>query len=588
MFKGVIYLIKICWRFDKVYVVALFSQQIINAISSLMLIIIPKFIIDELVGNKDAKLLTIYCVTLISLYFISSVISNILSKLIFTHKISVFNEFQVYLSTLISSADYEQLEDNNFLDLKEKAYKFLYANGSGFAQILDNTVAILGKFIFILGLIGIIATFDLYMVALFIVLTIFSVFIDAKMKKKNIQIQLEKVLCERKGQYFLNLFSDFSFGKEIRVNNLSNWLISKYKIQLNENEKFYKKMSKNNIHSANFNSVTILVQQLCVYAYLVYKALFNLISIGDFSMYIQTVNNFSATLKGIISDIVDVQQYRIYYEEFRKYIDIKNDLRKGTLKPDFSNGIYEIKFKNVSFRYKNQENYALKNVTLTISPNEKLAIVGENGAGKTTFVKLLSRLYDPTEGEILLNGINIKDIDYDYYMNLFSVIYQDFKLFSFTIRDNICLDKSNDIDDLQYNKILKQSGIHKKIESLPYGSETYIYKNFSKHSFEPSGGEGQKIALSRALIKDAPYIILDEPTAALDPRAEHEMYSHFSDLVKNKVAIYISHRLSSTKFCDKIAVFKNGRLIEYGSHSELIIYNSYYNELFTMQAKYYK
>lgn len=587
MLKGIKFLINYCWKFDKIYIISLFTKQIIDSIFPLVSVIIPKFIIDELVGDKDINLVSKYIILLICTYLICSIASNILSNLIFVHKTKVFNEFQIYLGDLIASADYDQLEDSQFLNLKEKAYKFLYANGSGFAQTLENSVAILSKLIVFIGLIGIISTFDSYMVILFLILVLISVFVDSKIKKKNIKLQLEKVLCERQGQYFSNLLSDFSFGKEIRINNLKDWIINKYKVQLKINENFYRKISKNNMISVNFNTLVIFIQQILLYTYLIYKIIKNAISIGDFSMYLQTVSKFSTLLRDLINQLIDIQQYGIYYNEFEEYINVKQNLRKGYLKPEFCDENYTIEFRNVYFKYKNQKNYALKDVSITISSNEKLAIVGENGAGKTTFVKLLSRLYDPTEGEILLNGINIKEIDYDYYMNILSVIYQDFKLFSFTLKENICLDKSDTITDDYLDKVLINSGLKNRVNLLPDGVNTHIYKTFNNISFEPSGGEGQKIALSRALCKKSKIIILDEPTSALDPRAEYNMYKQFDELAKNKTTIYISHRLSSTKFCDKVAVFSNGEIIEYGSHNELMMNESNYSELYSMQAEFY-
>lgn len=215
-----------------------------------------------------------------------------------------------------------------------------------------------------------------------------------------------------------------------------------------------------------------------------------------------------------------------------------------------------------------------------------MSIVGENGAGKTTFIKLLTRLYDPTEGEILFNGVNIKKIEYEQYMSLFSTVYQDYKLFSFSLKDNIALNLP--VDDKRIQTVLERVGLSEKLRTLPKGMDTMLYKNFAEDGFEPSGGEGQKIALARALYRDTSFVILDEPTAAWDPRAEYEMYRNFNEMVAGKTAVYISHRMSSTKFCDKVAVFTKGKLVEYGTHNDLIKKDGLYKELFDMQAQYYK
>ena len=217
----------------------------------------------------------------------------------------------------------------------------------------------------------------------------------------------------------------------------------------------------------------------------------------------------------------------------------------------------------------------------------KVAVVGENGAGKTTFIKLLLHLYEPTEGKILINGRDFRDISYESYYQLFSVVFQDYMLFAKTLKENVALDKADQMEDEQIAENLKTSGFGERLATLPNGIQTQIYKEFDESGFEPSGGEGQKIALARAITKQAPFVILDEPTAALDPKAEYEMYQKFHEISKGRSAIFVSHRLASTKFCDKVFVFDNGVLAETGTHDELIENKGKYYELFTLQSQYY-
>ncbi|GCD10776.1 hypothetical protein Ctaglu_23990 [Clostridium tagluense] len=230
----------------------------------------------------------------------------------------------------------------------------------------------------------------------------------------------------------------------------------------------------------------------------------------------------------------------------------------------------------------------MKNVSIVIKDREKLSVVGLNGAGKTTFIKLLTRLYEPTEGEVLLNGVNIREYDYKEYMKLLSVVFQDFKLMAFSIKENIALNSYETSKDEDIEKTLKEAGLEKDILKLPKGVNTHIYKTFEEDGIEFSGGQSQKIAISRALYKDAPIVVLDEPTAALDPIAEFEVYSKFKEIVGEKTAIYISHRLSSCKLCDRIAVFHNGEIIELGTHEELIKeQGSQYESMYMAQSQYY-
>uniref|UniRef100_UPI0030795D70 ABC transporter ATP-binding protein n=1 Tax=Zhenhengia sp. TaxID=2944208 RepID=UPI0030795D70 len=242
-------------------------------------------------------------------------------------------------------------------------------------------------------------------------------------------------------------------------------------------------------------------------------------------------------------------------------------------------------FKNVWFKYPQAEDYTLKDVSLTLNSREKMSIVGQNGAGKTTFIKLLCRLYEPEKGEILINGVNVKEYAFDEYTKLLSVVFQDYKLFSFTIKENMSFNQACNEEELEI--ALQKSGVRDKVASLDKGVETSLYKNFDKEGTELSGGEMQKLAIARAIYKNAPIVVLDEPTAALDPYAEYEIYAKFNELVKNKTAIYISHRLSSCRFCDKIAVFDKGRLIEQGTHTELKEQDGKYAQMWKAQAQYY-
>ena len=247
---------------------------------------------------------------------------------------------------------------------------------------------------------------------------------------------------------------------------------------------------------------------------------------------------------------------------------------------------HTIEFRNVSFSYPNTGVRVLKNVSITIKAGERLSVVGLNGAGKTTFIKLLCRLYDTDEGEILIDGVNIREYDYDEYMKLFSVVFQDFRLLSFTAKDNILLgaEDSDEAVDAMFEKV----GLLDKINSLPKGRDTMMFREFDRDGVQLSGGEQQKLAIARALYKDAPVVILDEPTAALDPVAEYEIYCKFNDLVGGKTAVYISHRLSCCKFCDRIAVFSEGTIKELGTHDELVNRDGgIYSEMFRAQAQYY-
>lgn len=395
---------------------------------------------------------------------------------------------------------------------------------------------------------------------------------------------MEKAPIERRGNYLSNLVEDFTFGKEIRIFGISSWIVEKVRFHFNEANQFYKMQVKEMNKAEYFSSVVNGILEGVAYIVFTMGVIYKKIGIGDFSMYVSAMMNFSNAMKDLMKSVLDIRQFSGYYEALEQYMNVPAKMQEGkqqTAPVQF----HTIEFKNVSFRYPGQDTYSLKNINLTIKAGEKLAIVGENGAGKTTFIKLLCRLYDPTEGEILLDGVCIKDIAYDSYLKLIGAVFQDYKLFAFTLKENICFDQEE--KDTEIAKLLEENGLKEKLAVMEKGIHTSVYKTFDESGFEPSGGEGQKIALARAIYKDAQLILLDEPTSALDPKAENELYQNFHSMIQGKTAVFISHRMSSTRFCDRILLFQAGEVVERGTHEELMERKGRYYELFQMQAQYY-
>lgn len=311
------------------------------------------------------------------------------------------------------------------------------------------------------------------------------------------------------------------------------------------------------------------------------------LSISNFSLYLSAITNFNGSIQAIISAFVNISNNGQYLQDYFDFIDIEtNDVNGGRALPEnLKNERCSFTLKNVSYRYPHKDDYALKNVNLDIGAGEKIAIVGENGAGKSTLVLLLMRMIEPTEGQILLNGIDIREYDIGEYRKLFSTVFQDYKLFSFTIRDNITALKDKESDSI--NKVLTSVDLKKKVESLSRGVDTYLDKLYDNDGVRLSGGESQRLAIGRALYKDAPIYVLDEPTASLDPKMEHEIYTKFKLITEGKTTFYITHRMASTHFCDRIIVLKDGNVVEIGSHRDLMKLHGYYADLYQLQSQYY-
>ena len=324
-----------------------------------------------------------------------------------------------------------------------------------------------------------------------------------------------------------------------------------------------------------------------VYAFVCLKAWAGAFAVGSVAQYVGAITALSGSVGTLVSTWGEFRANAVFLRQTYKFLDTPNEMYQGSLTTEKrSDRNYEIEFRDVSFRYPGAEDYALRHVSMKFRVGERLAVVGENGSGKTTFIKLLCRLYDPTEGTILLNGIDIRKYDYDEYIALFSVVFQDFQLLSFSLGQNVAA-------AVQYNPerakaCLQKAGFGDRLAQLPDGLETKLYKDFDEKGVQISGGEAQKIALARALYKDAPFVVLDEPTAALDPIAEMEVYEKFNEIVGDRTAVYISHRLSSCRFCDSIAVFDHGSIIQRGTHESLLQNeDGKYFALWNAQAQYY-
>ena len=329
------------------------------------------------------------------------------------------------------------------------------------------------------------------------------------------------------------------------------------------------------------------IQDIAVYAVLIYRVLTAAITIGNFTMYLNAINKLSSNLVLITRSILKIKEFSLYYDSFEKYLNIIEENSESiTLTKSEKKDEKCIEFQNVYFKYADNQEYVLKNINLKFEIGKHIAIVGNNGSGKSTLIKLLLRLYKPTSGRILLNGEDIQNINKEEYLKRLAVVFQDYKLFPLSLKENIVFGEKWEKEDL--DEMLKNCELDEFLGKCEQGLETPLSREFDEKGIEPSGGEGQKICLVRALCKGADILILDEPTAALDPRAEFEIFKLFKEAIKNKTAILISHRLGMAKLCDKIIVLWKGEIVEEGTHETLMDQKNIYYELYIKQALWYK
>ncbi len=560
-------------------------------------------IINELLGQRDRmRLIVLVLITVLGNLAIS-VFSQILNRACNHANVLLNQREEAAFVRKTLTLDYQDLESPDIRQLRRKITENERINGYGRNQLISTVCWGMEEMVhFILSLLLSMEMFvKIFRTGFSIWALGFCVLLVAAFALHTflISVALQKIssLADDIGQNMLDKnrveggIDVYNMGKDIRLYRQAG-LILKIKRKLYDaytevNRKFY---TKQYLNDAPLFAIGYFIEGL-VYAFVALYSLMGAWGIGSIVKYSRSIKNLWNSVAMFFNIKSYIEGNTRFIEEYLSYFDLPNRMYLGKIPVekqflcDGGDNEYEMEFQNVSFRYPGSEEYALKNINIKFQVGSRLAVVGQNGSGKTTFIKLMCRLYDPTEGEILLNGVNIQKYDYAEYLQLFSVVFQDFRLFSFPLGQNVAASETVDSDLAK--RALEQAGFSQRLKEMPAGLETCLYKDFDENGVEISGGEAQKIALARALYKGSPFMILDEPTAALDPIAEFEIYQSFDNIVKGKTAVYISHRLSSCRFCDRIAVFDRGRIVQTGTHETLCGVEGKYRDLWTAQAQYY-
>ena len=591
--------LKLYNSFNKAYFPVCFLNAVFNSISPYFNLWMSAEIVTALYeGRGKRSVLTLVVITLFGNLFIRIVGAIIVHARTMQGEKRDNNEALAFNKKTLS-LDYEKLEDPDIRTLRRKIIENGSVNGYGIRRMRGDVERLMAcvinlalSLILLVEMIAKIVAADFYWQGLALLggMILFSLLRFFWSRNAN------KQMSQRWQKASEMLLDENRYGKGYRNYNGMDTRIYRQsslieKIEAKFNQDHLKVFSDANMFNFKLgvprwtlNSMSTLFNYLFICFYCSIGAF----PVGSIIKYSGYLGNFAGYLQNLVQTLTSsVKENEPFLKLYLEYFDIPNDMYQGTLAVEKrSDKKYDVEFRNVSFKYAGSDKYALKNVNMTFKVGERLAVVGMNGSGKTTFIKLMCRLYDPTEGEILMNDFNIRKYDYRQYLDLFSVVFQDFSLLALPLGNNVSSAETWDAERAE--KCLRGVGLGERYDNMPKGLETPITKHFDDEGVNVSGGEAQKIALARALYRDAPFIILDEPTAALDPIAEAEIYSKFDQIVGDKTAIYISHRLSSCRFCDKIAVFDKGELVQLGSHEELLAdQNGKYYELWTAQAQYY-
>lgn len=591
------FLCKVAYKEDKRFFLLYFLKFIADAMRELKTLLLPKLLIDELTlitrGESyelHLKNIVIYVVITLAAEFLSSFLGNIADSCKSVYAERLDERLSELLCDKCMSMDFQYTEDPAVLDKVDRAKEGISWYSGGIVGIANCLYSALYGLVVALTTITIIAVYCPLLLPVQLVAMFFVMLFRYRNTIVNAKAFMELAKSNRVFSYVYWELADFRYGKDVRLYDSSSLMGTRAKKYADIQINIWKKQAKGRLKNDYGSNIANALRDGVSYFYMGVRAIKGIITIGDFTLCVASASRLYQSLLQLGENLQSIYEKCRYAYKFIEFMDYPDALSKGT--KEVLDGEHTIVFENVSFKYPRSDRYVLENINLTIRPGEHLAIVGLNGAGKTTFIKLLCRLYDVTEGRILIDGTDIREYSEDEYRKLFAVVFQDFKLFAFSLKENIefsdafLLDKEE--SERRAKEVLELSGLYEDASKLDKGIDTMIFKSFDEHGTELSGGQQQKTAISRALYKDAPIVILDEPTAALDPIAEYDIYKKFDTLVGGKSAIYISHRLSSCKFCDRIAVFADSTIKEYGTHEELVkMKGGVYATMFNTQAKYY-
>ena len=579
------YFLKEGWNRHKLYFVVRAGKMIIQSATPFLTIYFIPAIIGELMGNKNPNRLIGLAASLVLLEFVFAILNGTLGNVIERYGQSFENHFKMILSKRIMELDFQMIEDKKALDQLELARNGMSWYSGGMNGLMEPFFSFLSGLITLLGVVALLTVNAPVVLLIASVVVIASTVVNGKINQIEQEGYRKLSKINRIFGYLGWNLVDFRYGKDIRLYDSKDMMVKKWGSFTEDWNKENMEIADRQLPLQLLRDGMQVIHDIAIYFYLGALAILGKMTVATCIQMVNAAGTFTGSLRGMVFCYQEMMKKANYANEFVSFMDYPPAMPKGNMPVKKGKHIFE--FRNLSFSYPGSDVNVLQNVNLTIQEGEHLSVVGLNGAGKTTLVKLLCRLYDPTEGEILMDGVNIKEYDYQEYMQVFAPVFQDFKLFAFSIKENLLL-KETVAEEEPVRDTLEKIGMLQRVEFFKDGIDTVLFKQFDETGIEPSGGEQQKLAIARALIKDAPVVILDEPTAALDPIAEYEIYKHFEDLVKGKTAIYISHRLSSCQFCDKIAVFSEGCVKEYGTHRELVnLENGIYAEMFAAQAQYY-
>lgn len=585
----VMQLLRTAWQSNRRLVLIVNLQGLFEALISMADIVGIGVIVNALITGQSRESVFTVIIGYVLIHSGISLIRVLFTWLKDVEERKSTNVVQYRYARQSLEMDFPYIQTGEFLKLKRNSMKIMPAF---YIRIFGDFAAYIMKF---LGILGIFTMISPWLIVGIILLSIPSVLASFRQKKAEYQYKQDITGQERRSDYLYKLMTEYAYAKDIRIYGGEELISGKYIDNAKEQMKKKGKLSRDNAKTRSMAYLFYVLQLLCMlitFSYMVYR---KDISIAEYTVLLSSTMLFASIITGFFDNIAEIKEMCAYtnlMDEYDRFISenskvyySKNTSPKVNWE-SWAGKPFSIDFEHVSFRYPGREQNVLEDVSFHIKQGERVSFAGLNGAGKTTVIKLLMRLYEPSQGVIRVNGVDIRNLDSREYYEGIGIVLQDFYIFAYSVRENLCFDK--DVEMSEIEKAVSQAGMEERIAKLPKGIETSLYKKLDAEGVELSGGEGQKLAMARALCKNTGLLIMDEPTSALDPLAEHKLFSDMRRISGDNTTIMISHRLSSAKYSDRILVFEKGHLVQNGSHRELMEETGLYRELYLVQAKYYK
>lgn len=584
------FMIKLAWTSGekKVILLSLLSALFAVALNLINLYVSPT-ILSVVERQASVTELIVTIVVFVAALMLVSAASSYVNTNTLYGRISVRCEIINLLNRKMATTSYQNISDERFKTLKIKVQETIGSNRAAteavWTTLTDLTTNIVGFAFYVV----LMSSIQPLLLLAILATTVVSYFVSNRLSEWGYKHREEESEYSTQIYYLDRQSSDLTVAKDIRIFGLRSWLDDLYAKSMAAYTAFKRKEQGVYIWASVTDLVLTFLRNAIAYAYLIGLVIGNGLTVSEFLLFFGAVGGFTAWVSGILGGFNTLHKQSLDISSVRECLEFPEPFKFEDGEPIKieENSLYEIRLENVSYRYPGADKDTLTNINLTLHPGEKLAVVGLNGAGKTTLIKLICGFLDPTEGRILLDRKDIRDYNRRDYYKMFSAVFQEFSLLAGTIATNVAQD-SEDFDMERVKDCVEKAGLRKKIESLKDGYDTYLNREVFEDAMLLSGGETQRLMLARALYKNAPFIVLDEPTAALDPIAESEMYQKYNEMTSGKSSIYISHRLASTRFCDRIIMIADGGIGEEGTHEELLKAGGKYAELYEVQSKYYK